>query len=245
MSGSAALCAAAIAAVLLASGQAAAAPPPPAGLEPQEGSSGWQAESRFGIHWKNPVTSGPPVAAVHYLVRDPLGAVVVGPRRLEGPTERVEGLRLNSGVGAYTAAVWLEDAAGAEGAPATTTLRFDDSRPGPVHARRRERLDRPRRAAALDPPQPPAGADCRPPGSAATRSRSTASPRRRPAPRQTSAADAETDLRGGARTTPSSSTSSRREPSTSTPSPSPAPASARSPSARHSCGSTGRTRGHD
>ncbi len=191
-----ALCAATIAAALLLPCQAAAAPPPPTGLEPQEG-SGWQAESRFGVHWHNPEPVGSPIAAVHYLVRDPLGAVVLGPRRLDLAVERVEGLRLIGGIGAYTAVVWLEDAAGVEGAPATTALRFDDSRPGPSTPAAESgwigRAELPHAIRLSHPPGPPSPAGIR--GYAVSIDRGGDA---LPCLDAERCADAETDLRGGA-----------------------------------------------
>jgi hypothetical protein len=108
---------------------AAAAPSPPSELEVADGDA-WRPTKRFLLYWHDP----PGVAAVHYRVRDPQGAVVIGERRLAGAYESAE-VQVPDIPGAYLAEVWLEDATGNQGAPATTRLRFDDARPAPVSPR--------------------------------------------------------------------------------------------------------------
>jgi hypothetical protein len=109
---------------------AAAAPGPPGELEVNEGGDAWRATKTFRLHWHDP----PGVAAVHYLVRDSNGAVVYGERRLGWADDGAE-VQVPDVPGAYLAEVWLEDAAGNQGAPATTRLRFDDGRPAAVSPR--------------------------------------------------------------------------------------------------------------
>jgi len=106
---------------------ALAAPPPPAELEVE--GAGWLRDAEFDIRWRNPVAT---VAAVHYRVRDPLGAVRVGPIRIDHRVERVASIDLPAAPGVYTAEVWLEDGEGVEGPAASAKVRFDDARPGPV-----------------------------------------------------------------------------------------------------------------
>jgi hypothetical protein len=117
--------AAGVAALLLLAPTAVAAPPPPADLEVKGGADSWHPDRAFRLRWRNPVG----VAAVHYRVRGPLGAVAVPTRRLGWATTEVA-VEVPAVSGAYTAEVWLEDAGGAQGAAATAKLRFDDARPG-------------------------------------------------------------------------------------------------------------------
>ncbi len=127
---------AAAAIVLLAhAGSALAAPPPPTGLEVVGGDQ-WRADRHFELRWANPAYLGAPLAAVHYLVRDPGGAIAIGPERIGWPVQRADRIALDRGPGAYTAEVWLEDSLGAQGAAAEAKLRFDDAAPGraePLH----------------------------------------------------------------------------------------------------------------
>ena len=85
-------------------------------------------ETGFEVGWTNPDPGGSPLSAVHYLVRDEGGAVVVGPRRIDWPAGGLA-VSVPGTPGAYTLEVWLEDDDGAEGAPASTRLRFDDTAP--------------------------------------------------------------------------------------------------------------------
>jgi hypothetical protein len=116
-----------LAALLICAATAVAAPPPPAELEVQGGEDAWHAAQTFRLRWQDPAG----VAAVHYRVRDPLGAVVVGERRLGWAASELD-VQVPDVAGAYLAEVWLEDAGGAQGAAAEARLRFDDSRPGSV-----------------------------------------------------------------------------------------------------------------
>ncbi len=128
--------AAAVAVVLaaLAAAMTAAAnagPPPPTNLRVMDGEEAWHPDNRFRLDWTSPTTEGQaPLAAVHYRVLDPLGAVAIFDTRIGWATETIDNLRLPGVRGAYTAEVWLEDAAGNQGPPAAAKLRFDDVRPG-------------------------------------------------------------------------------------------------------------------
>lgn len=110
---------------------AQAAPPPPANLIVDGGEEVWRPNRSFRILWTNPASS-PPIAAVHYRVRNPWGTVVVGPTRVPWATNDVEGIQVPAIPGAYTADVWLEDTAGQWSGLASAQLRFDDERPGGV-----------------------------------------------------------------------------------------------------------------
>jgi hypothetical protein len=108
---------------------AAAAPPPPSSVHVLDG-EGWQADNSFSIGWTDPVTD-PPVAAVHYRVRNPEGEFESVEVRMDWPATHVEGVSVG-GSGAHTFEVWFEDATGAEGPPADVKLRFDPERPDNV-----------------------------------------------------------------------------------------------------------------
>jgi hypothetical protein len=113
---------------------AGAAPPPPAELQVEGGEERWHSKRRFRVLWKNPAPSegAAAVAAVHYRVRDPAGAVAIGPTRIGWPATSIEGIEVPGPPGAYTLEAWLEDAAGETGPSAAAKLRFDDERPGMV-----------------------------------------------------------------------------------------------------------------
>jgi hypothetical protein len=115
--------------LLAAVGNASAAPPPPMDLDVDGGEERWHPKRSFRILWSNPVTK-PPIAAVHYRVRDPSGTVVVGPVRLPWAANDVDGIEVPPQPAAYLAEVSLEDAAGQRSGFASATLRFDDRRPG-------------------------------------------------------------------------------------------------------------------
>jgi hypothetical protein len=136
------------------------------------------------------------MAAVHYLVRDPLGEIVVGPVELAGPRQEIDGLRVPSSPGAYTAEVWLESAGGSEGPAATAKLRFDPTPPAPVAALApsgwlsRNELPYAIRIGHPPGPQPVSGIR----GYAVSIDRSASSS---PCAGTERCSDAETDLRGG------------------------------------------------
>jgi hypothetical protein len=111
---------------------AAASPPPPADLEVVGGEDTWHAENQFELTWTNPSTAGgPPLAAVHYRVRDQLG-IAIAETRIGWATSGIAALTTPRAPGTYTAEVWLEDSTGAQGPAATARLRFDDARPGSI-----------------------------------------------------------------------------------------------------------------
>jgi hypothetical protein len=132
----AALAAAALALALGALAPGALAVDP--GLQPLElrvdgGEETWHAEPSFTLRWHNPQrTAGHAVANVHYRLLEPSGQVALGETTTGWASTSIEHLRVPAAPGAYTAEVWLEDATGEEGPPATAKLRFDDARPGDV-----------------------------------------------------------------------------------------------------------------
>jgi len=108
---------------------AGAAPPPPIDLTVNGGEDVWHPENQFRLDWTNPVVE-PPVAAVHYRVRDASGTVLVPDTSIAGQPTLVDELTVPAPPGIYDAEVWLEDAAGNQGAAAAAKLRFDNVRPG-------------------------------------------------------------------------------------------------------------------
>jgi hypothetical protein len=121
---------------------AAASPSRPTDLRVSGGEETWHPDNRFELEWTNPSTGGgPPLAAVHYRIRDPLGKAI-GETELGWVTDGIAALRLPDAPGAYTAEVWLEDAAGAEGPAAAARLRLDGTRRC-NRAAARPALDRP------------------------------------------------------------------------------------------------------
>ena len=70
----------------------------------------WHADNDFRLDWNRPPVSeeGFPLAAVHYRVRDPAGAVAIGELQLPWYTTCIENIQRPPGPGAYTAEVWLE-----------------------------------------------------------------------------------------------------------------------------------------
>jgi hypothetical protein len=126
-----------LAVALLFASVAEASPPRPANLQ-AAGGTAWQAEPRFQLTWTIPAHGGPPLVATRYRIRGPQGGVV-GENRVPWVSDGLATLAVPNTPGAYGAEVWFEDEAGSQGPAATTTLRFDDTRPaaiepGPVPA---------------------------------------------------------------------------------------------------------------
>jgi hypothetical protein len=188
------LLAVALAVLLIPASSASAAPPTPRDLE-VDGGDGWRSDFHFELRWRNPANAGSPLAAVHYLVRDEAGAPVVGPKRLDWPAQQV-GVGVPGGPGVYGFEVWLEDGTGAQGEPATTSLRFDDTRPAGVSPLApngwigRAQLPHPVRVSHPGGPPPPAGIR----GYAISVDRD---PEGEPCTAEERCTEAETDLRGG------------------------------------------------
>jgi hypothetical protein len=107
-----------------------------AGLQPLDlrvdgGEEAWHASPSFSLRWRNP-TDGPAVAAIHYRLLEPSGAVSLEDTRIGWPAASIEGLHVPFAPGAYTAEVWLEGAGHEIGAPVPAKLRFDRTAPGRV-----------------------------------------------------------------------------------------------------------------
>jgi len=109
---------------------ASASPPRPADLRVADGDS-WHADNSFSILWTAPLTSSPPLAWTHYRVRDPQGTLTES-GIATGGGDGIGALVVPKVPGIYTAEVWFEDTAGAQGPAAETSLRFDNTRPGAV-----------------------------------------------------------------------------------------------------------------
>ena len=100
----------------------------PVDLQVDGGEDNWHPRQMFALSWSNPAG----VAAAHYRLLSPSGQVLIGDRTLPWAASAVEHLSVPPIPGAYTAEVWLEDAKGTSGPPASATLRFDDAHPGAV-----------------------------------------------------------------------------------------------------------------
>jgi hypothetical protein len=109
---------------------AAPASPQPIDLRVAGGEESWHPARMFALSWSNP----PGVAAAHYRLLDPGGAVLIGDTRLPWAANAIEHLSVPAAPGAYVVEVWLEDGGGAMGPAAGAELRFDDARPGGVEA---------------------------------------------------------------------------------------------------------------
>lgn len=109
---------------------AQAIPPRPADLE-VVGGAGWHADNRFELKWVNPPPGGSPLAATHYRVHGP-GGEVVTQSRIGWLSDGIAGLTLPKVPGTYRFEVWLEDAAGNQGAAASEHLRFDNALPAAI-----------------------------------------------------------------------------------------------------------------
>jgi len=112
---------------------ASASPLPPVDVRVEGGEDAWHAKRSFSVIWANPdPIGGPPIAAVHYRLRNPAGTVAIAATRIDWPAVSIDWLMVPGPPGAYTVEIWLEDAAGEVGPPADAKLRFDDRRPGGV-----------------------------------------------------------------------------------------------------------------
>lgn len=111
----------------------AGAAPAEASFQPQNlhvigGEETWHADRSFELRWSNPAG----VTAVHYRVMGESRGPAPAETTLDWPATAIEHLNVPPAAGVYTAEVWLEDAAGQLGPPASAKLRFDDVPPGPA-----------------------------------------------------------------------------------------------------------------
>ncbi len=109
---------------------ASANPPRPTNLR-VVGVSTWSADHRFELKWTNPPGGSSAPVATHYRLRDPQGDELEE-KRLTWLSDGIAALAVPKVPGAYSAEVWLEDAAGNEGPAANAALRFDDVRPAAI-----------------------------------------------------------------------------------------------------------------
>jgi hypothetical protein len=122
---------AALAATLaLGAAPAAANPPGPTGLTVVGGEETWHSSEKFELEWANPPAANPVLTATHYRLRDPQGNAILSDR-LKPATLGIA-VSVTASPGIYSAEVWFEDAAGAQGPAATAQLRFDEVPPGAV-----------------------------------------------------------------------------------------------------------------
>lgn len=125
------LCTSAVGLVLvliLGCSTAAGASLQPSNLQVGGGEDNWHPQQMFTLGWSNP----PGIAAAHYRLLSPSGQVLISDTTLPWAANAIEHLSVPPIPGAYTAEVWLEDANGATGPPASATLRFDNAHPGAV-----------------------------------------------------------------------------------------------------------------
>lgn len=84
-----------------------------------------RAAEGFDVRWRNIDDNGSPIDAVHYQVLDAQGAVVVPTQTLPGPDIRaIENLKAPDGGGGFSLRLWLSDAEGNIGAPASAPLSY-------------------------------------------------------------------------------------------------------------------------
>jgi hypothetical protein len=111
---------------------ATSSPSRPVDLQVKGGEAAWHPENRFMIEWTNPATgNGPPLAAVHYRIRDPQG-MAIEETRIGWVSDGIAAVTVPKAPGSYSVEVWLEDSSGGQGPSATARLRFDDVRPAPI-----------------------------------------------------------------------------------------------------------------
>jgi hypothetical protein len=112
-------------------GAAIASPPPPLDLRVSGGAETWHTDNRFSLGWAIPAPTGQALKATLYRIRNPQGNEIYS-GRLDWVAEGIYPLAVPNIPGAYGVEVWFEDTAGAQGAPASTYLRFDDARPATI-----------------------------------------------------------------------------------------------------------------
>lgn len=79
----------------------------------------------FDLRWRNLTDLGSPIAAVHYQVLDANGSVAVPTRTLAGEgVHQIAELLAPEGAGGFTLRLWLSDAEGNVGAPASAALAY-------------------------------------------------------------------------------------------------------------------------
>ncbi len=105
------------------------------------GSDSWRSENLFQLSWSPlPAAEFGTIDSVDYLVRDSDGNALRGPITSGRPVTQLPQVQIppdpdlgRARPGRYTVEVWIEGQSGS-GPHASTTLRFDDSRPAPARA---------------------------------------------------------------------------------------------------------------
>jgi hypothetical protein len=101
--------------------------PPAAPQELQVTSPGTSRSAQgFDLRWRNVPDDGSPIVAAHYQVTDNAGKVIVSTQTETGNAiQSIPELTTPTQAGTYKVRVWLEDAEGNQGAPATAPLAYD------------------------------------------------------------------------------------------------------------------------
>jgi hypothetical protein len=113
------------------SSSAIASVPAPTDLRVVGGADAWHPSDKFSLIWTGPPAGSPALVATEYRIHDPQGAAIGG-GRLSRVEDGLGPLSVPAIPGTYSVEVWFEDADGKPGPAATTTLRFDNVRPGAV-----------------------------------------------------------------------------------------------------------------
>ncbi len=83
----------------------------------------------FDLRWRDVADNGSPIAAARYQVLDSSGKVVVPTQTVKGEAvQSLAGLEAPGAAGRYTVRLWLEDAEGNAGAPASAPLAYECAR---------------------------------------------------------------------------------------------------------------------
>jgi hypothetical protein len=101
--------------------------PPAAPQELQVTSPGTSRSAQgFDLRWRDVADDGSPIVAAHYQVTDNAGKVIVATQTESGnAVQSIPELTTAPQAGAYKVRVWLEDAEGNQGAPASAPLAYD------------------------------------------------------------------------------------------------------------------------
>ncbi len=84
-----------------------------------------RSQEALDVHWQNITDDGSPIAAVHYQVLDSKGAVSVPTQSIAAPNvSSIAALQSPKLAGTYSLRMWLSDAEGNAGAPATVPLSY-------------------------------------------------------------------------------------------------------------------------
>jgi hypothetical protein len=85
-----------------------------------------RAAQGFDVRWRNEVDAGSPIIEAHYQLLNQSGGVAVPTQTIEGSNiEKIPDLETSQQRGKYTLKLWLEDAEGNVGVPATAPLSYE------------------------------------------------------------------------------------------------------------------------